>query len=60
MAVRAKAMLEVAQLEVVADRGYYDGAEVKSCAGAGVTTYIPKPGYEPVLGSVMLKVAPWP
>jgi transposase len=43
MAVRAKAMLEVAQLEVVADRGYYDGAEVKQCAEAGITTYIPKP-----------------
>jgi transposase len=43
MALRAKAMLEVAQLEVVADRGYYDGAEVKRCAEAGITTYIPKP-----------------
>ena len=43
MAVRAKAMLEVAQLEVVADRGYYDGAEVKQCAAAGITSYIPKP-----------------
>src|SRR5262245_19510033 len=43
MAVRAKAMLEVEKLEVVADRGYYDGAEVKLCAAAGITTYIPKP-----------------
>jgi hypothetical protein len=23
--------------------GYYDGAEVKQCAAAGITTYIPKP-----------------
>ncbi len=30
-------------LEVVADMGYYDGAEVKQCAAAGITTYIPKP-----------------
>ena len=43
MAVRAKETLGVAQLEVVADMGYYDGAEVKQCAQAGVTTYIPKP-----------------
>ena len=43
MAVRAKETLGVAQLEVVADMGYYDGAEVKQCAAAGVTTYIPKP-----------------
>jgi transposase len=43
MAWRAKATLEVEQLEVVADMGYYDGAEVKQCATAGITTYIPKP-----------------
>jgi hypothetical protein len=43
MAVRAKATLGVEQLEVVADMGYYDGAEVKACAAAGITAYIPKP-----------------
>jgi transposase len=43
MALRAKETLGVAQLEVVADMGYYDGAEVKQCAQAGVTAYIPKP-----------------
>jgi transposase len=43
MAVRAKETLGVEQLEVVADMGYYDGAEVKQCVEAGVTTYIPKP-----------------
>ncbi len=43
MAVRAKATLGVERLEVVADMGYYDGAEVKQCAEAGITTYIPKP-----------------
>jgi len=43
MALRAKEMLQVEQLEVVADMGYYDGAEVKQCAAAGITTYIPKP-----------------
>ena len=43
MALRAKETLAVEQLEVVADMGYYDGAEVKQCAAAAVTTYIPKP-----------------
>jgi transposase len=43
MAVRAKETLGVEKLEVVADMGYYDGAEVKQCAEAGITTYIPKP-----------------
>src|SRR5438034_7428914 len=43
MAVRAKETLQVEELEVVADMGYYDGAEVKQCAAAGIKTYIPKP-----------------
>ena len=43
MALRAKEMLQVDELEVVADMGYYDGAEVKQCVAAGITTYIPKP-----------------
>lgn len=42
MALRAKQTLEVEQLEVVADRGYYDGAEVKKCAEAGITVYVAK------------------
>jgi hypothetical protein len=43
MALRAKETLGVEKLEVVADMGYYDGKEVKQCAAAGITTYIPKP-----------------
>ena len=43
MALRAKETLGVEQLEVVADMGYYNGAEVKQCAAAGITTYLPKP-----------------
>jgi transposase len=43
MALRAQETLDVEQLEVVADMGYYDGAEVKQCAEAGIKTYIPKP-----------------
>lgn len=43
MAERAKAALGVDKLEVVADMGYYDGAEVKKCEAQGITVYIPKP-----------------
>jgi transposase len=43
MARRAKETLGVEQLEVVADMGYYDGAELKQCVEAGIITYIPKP-----------------
>jgi len=43
MALRTKATLGVEQLEVVADRGYFDGEEVKKCVKAGITPYIAKP-----------------
>jgi transposase len=43
MAERAKASSGVDKLEVVADMGYYDGAEVKKCEAQGITVYIPKP-----------------
>jgi len=39
MALRAKQRLGVSELEVVADKGYYDGAEVKKCEQAGITVY---------------------
>lgn len=42
MAIRAKQTLGVEGLEVVADRGYYDGAEVKKCEQAGITVYVAK------------------
>jgi transposase len=42
MAVQAKQTLGVETLEAVADRGYYWGAQVKECAEAGITAYIPK------------------
>jgi len=37
MAIRAKQTLGVDELEAVADKGYYDGAEVKKCEQAGIT-----------------------
>ena len=30
-------------LEAVADRGYYEGSEIKACADAGITVTLPKP-----------------
>ena len=42
MAIRAKQTLGVEELEVVADKGYYDGAEVKKCEEAGITVYVAK------------------
>jgi transposase len=43
MAARTKQTLGVEKLEVVADMGYYNGAEVRQCEAQGLTGYIPKP-----------------
>jgi transposase len=43
MATQAKAALEVEKLTILADRGYYDGEEVKQCLDADITPNIAKP-----------------
>ncbi|HTX51136.1 MAG TPA: IS1182 family transposase [Caulobacteraceae bacterium] len=43
MAAQAKAAMGSGQLEVLADRGYFDGEEVMACEALGVTPYVPKP-----------------
>ena len=43
MADGAKAALGVDTLTVVADMGYYDGADVKQCEANGMTVYVSKP-----------------
>jgi transposase len=43
MAIRAKDLLGVDQLEVLADMGYYHGKEVKNCLQDGILPLIPKP-----------------
>jgi len=43
MAMKAKEMMQVEKMNVLADMGYFDGAEVKKCVEAGITTFIPKP-----------------
>jgi transposase len=43
MAAAAKDAMGADKLEVLADRGYFDGEEVLACQGLGVTPYVPKP-----------------
>jgi len=43
MAIRAKETLGVDELDALADMGYYDGEEVKTCLEADIRPYIPKP-----------------
>ena len=42
MADQAKEVLEVESLEVVADAGYYNGAEIKECTDSGIVPYVPQ------------------
>ena len=43
IAVQAKEALEVEQVKVVADRGYYHGEGIKACEEAGIEPYVAKP-----------------
>src|SRR5215470_1738295 len=43
MAKETKATLEAESLDVVADRGYFNGEEVLACEEAGITVTLPKP-----------------
>ena len=43
MGKQAKAVLGVDKLEAVADRGYFNGEEIKACDDAGITVTLPKP-----------------
>jgi transposase len=43
MGKEAKAVLEVDQLEAVADRGYWDSEEILACDQAGIAVTLPKP-----------------
>ncbi len=42
MAKKAKTVLEVDELDVVADRGYYNGKEILACEESGIKAYLPK------------------
>ena len=43
MAVQAKAVMGVDELDVVADRGYFKGEEILACDQDNITTYLPRP-----------------
>jgi transposase len=43
MAGQAKAAMGVDELEVLADRGYFEGGEILACGPLGVTPILPKP-----------------
>src|SRR5262249_41940916 len=43
MAKETKATLEAESLDVVADRGYFNGEEILACEEAGITVTLPKP-----------------
>jgi transposase len=43
MAKQAKDAMEVPDLNVIADRGYFNGDEILACEEAGVTPYVSKP-----------------
>ena len=47
MAQQAKDVLEADELDVVADRGYYSGEEIRACEQAGIDTYLPQPKTSP-------------
>ena len=43
MAKKTKATLQADKLDVVADRGYFNGEEILACDEAGITVTLPKP-----------------
>jgi transposase len=43
MSQKAKAVLEVESLDVVADRGYFSSEEILACERAGIAVTLPKP-----------------
>ena len=43
MAEQARTEMDVEKLDVVADRGYHEGGEIKACEDAGITVTLPKP-----------------
>jgi transposase len=47
VAKQAKTVLQREALDVVADRGYYNGDEIRACEQAGIDTYLPKPKTSP-------------
>ena len=47
MAKQAKAILDAEKLTVVADKGYYNGDELRECEQNDIVAYVPKPDTSP-------------
>jgi hypothetical protein len=43
MAKAAREAMGTGKLQAFADRGYFNGIELKACEDAGIKTYVPKP-----------------
>jgi transposase len=43
ISTKAKAAMGVEHLDVLADRGYFSGEEIRTCEAMGITPYVPKP-----------------
>ena len=43
MAQAAREAMGTTKLQAFADRGYFNGTELKTCEDAGITTFVPKP-----------------
>ncbi len=43
MAMSARDAMGKTKLQALADRGYFNGTELKACEDAGIQTYVPKP-----------------
>ncbi|MDQ0572318.1 transposase [Variovorax paradoxus] len=43
MALAAREAMGKSRLRAFADRGYFNGTELKACENAGITTFVPKP-----------------
>ena len=43
MALAAREAMGKGKLQAFADRGYFNGTELKACEDAGITTFVPKP-----------------
>ena len=42
MAQRARETMQIKDITALADRGYYNGEDLKTCAEEGITAYVPK------------------
>jgi hypothetical protein len=47
MATAAKAEIGAAEMIALADRGYYEGEQIRSCTEAGIIPMVPKPNTSP-------------